>query len=65
MDGYECTKLLKQLFAEHVEFRCPVIACTAYVNPSEKELAKQAGMDDYCTKPVSKQRIVELVRKYL
>jgi len=64
MDGYECAKKLRALFEEYPTYKAPLIACTAYVNNREKEMAKESGMDDYCTKPVSKQKIQDLIRKF-
>ena len=49
MGGIEATKILKQKFPE-----LPIIAQTAYTFPEEKEIAMQAGCDDFLPKPIKK-----------
>ena len=64
MDGIECTKRLKKLFEENPEMKCPIIGCSGHVDEKDKKKALTAGMDDYCTKPISKAKIMELLKKY-
>jgi len=64
MDGYECLVKLKEIFIKYPEFKCPVIACTAAAQDSEKLKALGAGFTDFCTKPISKPRIAELIKVY-
>lgn len=60
MNGFEATKLLKQL-----KPNLPVIAVTAYALPSDKTKAFNAGCDDYITKPFRKDALVEVMGKYI
>ncbi len=60
MNGIEATRKIK-------EFRksIPVIAYSAFVLNNEKQMALEAGCDDYLPKPVSRQVIIETIRKHV
>lgn len=58
MDGYEATRLIKQLRPT-----LPVIAQTAYAFIEDQEKARSAGCDDYISKPIKKQMLLEKIRK--
>lgn len=60
MNGYEATKKIKSKFP-HI----PVIAQTAYSTKSDKELAIRHGCDDFISKPISKEELITLMKKYL
>ncbi len=53
MDGYELTKAIRA--EESAGVRLPIIALTANALKGEAIRAKQAGMDDYMTKPAQLQ----------
>jgi len=56
LDGWEATRLLKSSEAtKHI----PVIALTAHAMTSDEEKAYQAGCDDFDTKPVVLERLLE------
>jgi CheY-like chemotaxis protein len=59
MDGFEATRLIKLLRPE-----LPVIAQTAYSFTEEREKAERAGCDDYISKPIKKQVLIERITKY-
>lgn len=63
MDGYQCATKLKELFAELPDYVCPIIACTASVGNTEKERCLKAGMDYYSTKPISKEKISNIIKQ--
>ena len=48
MDGLEATRLIKE-----VNPKLPVVALTANAFDSDRRLAKEAGCDDFLSKPVS------------
>lgn len=61
MDGYNATKHLRQAGYSDL------IICGLSANAMEKdfELAKQAGMNDYLTKPIEIGELEKILRKYL
>lgn len=64
LDGYEATKLLRQIEHESSEeTHLPVVAMTAYALQGDRERCLEAGMDDYVSKPVelaTLKRVVEV-----
>jgi signal transduction histidine kinase/CheY-like chemotaxis protein len=54
MSGYEATRLLRQ---RHDPESLPIIALPAAALTSERELALDAGMNDFLTKPIDAQRL--------
>lgn len=58
MDGFEATSRIKQIRPE-----LPVIAQTAYAMKEDIENAGKAGCDDFITKPVKKNILIEKIRK--
>jgi CheY-like chemotaxis protein len=60
MDGYECTKRIKEINKE-----IPVIAQTAYALPQDSYKCFDAGCDDYIAKPISLNQFIEKIKKHL
>jgi PAS domain S-box-containing protein len=60
MDGYEATAILKK-----IRPAIPVIALTAFAFESDREKALKAGCDDYISKPVRKNQLIELIMRYI
>jgi DNA-binding response OmpR family regulator len=58
MNGWEATRLLK---GNEQTQSIPVIALTAHAMVGEREKALEAGCDDYDTKPVELQRLLQKV----
>jgi PAS domain S-box-containing protein len=59
MSGIEATTLLKEKYPE-----LPVIAQTAYAQPEEKESALAAGCNAYIVKPIRKEVLLNLIKKF-
>lgn len=59
MNGLEAIKLIRE-FNKNVV----IIAQTAYALSGDKEIAMEAGSNDYISKPIMKIRLHELVQKY-
>ncbi len=59
MDGWEATRQLK---ANAMTKGIPVIALTAHAMESDREQALQAGCDDFDTKPVDLQRLLDKIK---
>ncbi len=62
MDGYEASKAIRA--QEEEGKRIVIIAMTANAMEGDREKCIRAGMDDYLTKPVKPQVLVEMLRKW-
>lgn len=61
IDGYGVTKWIRETKKSSV----PIIAMTAHIMPAEIQKCKDAGMNDYLTKPIDEEKAVELFNKYI
>src|SRR6185503_6769507 len=61
MDGWEVARRLR---ADPATQRTPVIALTGHVFPEARRRAKEAGVDEYLTKPCLPQDLVEAVKRH-
>ncbi len=62
LDGWEATRRLK---ADPDLRRIPVIALTAHAMASDEQQAREAGCDDYDTKPVELPRLLAKIEALL
>lgn len=60
MDGLEATRIIKE---RHPQL--PVIALTANAFDSDRQLALDAGCDDFLAKPISSAKCLETIAKYI
>jgi CheY-like chemotaxis protein len=58
LDGWEAVRRLKAAPATH---HIPVIALTAHAMSSDRDKALAAGCDDYDTKPIELERLLEKI----
>lgn len=63
MDGYAATKALRQM-NDHYR-SVPIIAMTAHAMMGDRETCLKAGMDDYITKPVSRDALLSMITKWI
>lgn len=59
MDGLEATRQIKSFRKE-----LPIIAVTAFAMHGDENRIREAGCDDYLSKPVDKKKLIEVLRKY-
>ena len=62
LDGYEATRRIK---ADPAFCSIPIIAVTSYALSGDEAKARQAGCDDYVTKPYSPRQLLAKVKEYL
>ncbi|WP_342472770.1 response regulator [Metasolibacillus sp. FSL H7-0170] len=62
VDGWEATRQLK---ANEMTKHIPIIVLTAHAMKEDEEKAYQAGCDDYDTKPIVLERLLEKMTKAL
>ena len=60
MNGFDATKLIKQQRPD-----LPVIAQSAFTSKEDKEKAKAAGCDNFITKPINKNELLDMMNKLL
>lgn len=63
MDGYTATAEIR--CREEPSRRIPIIAVTAHAMAEDRERCLNAGMDDYMSKPVQKEAVSEMIRKWV
>ncbi|MGD9108291.1 MAG: response regulator [Gammaproteobacteria bacterium] len=64
IDGYNVTKTLREL-EEKSKTHTPIIALTAHTEDEFKKNAKKFGMDDFLAKPLTKDKVKDMLDKYV
>jgi CheY-like chemotaxis protein len=62
MDGFEATERIRALDRPDAR-KIPIIAMTADAFSAAMERCRQAGMDDYITKPVDPEQLKAVLQK--
>jgi CheY-like chemotaxis protein len=60
INGYECTRRIKNKRPD-----LPVIAQTAYAMSGEREISREAGCDDYLSKPIKVSELLETMARHI
>ena len=64
MDGLEATRAIRDR-EQGTEGRLPIIALTAHAMAGDRERCINAGMDDYVSKPIRKEALLEAMERVL
>jgi CheY-like chemotaxis protein len=66
MDGYETTRQIREgeKNAGSKRRRIPIIALTAHAMQGDREECIAAGMDDYLTKPFTREQLMSVLKKW-
>jgi CheY-like chemotaxis protein len=64
MDGYQCTRQLRQALDVLSNHNVPVIAMTAHAMTGDREKCLAAGMDDYISKPIDSEQLRSVVLRW-
>ena len=64
MDGYETTRRIRDNSSTVKNHDIPVIAITAHAMKGDRKKCLNAGMNDYLTKPIDYNQLVELMKKW-
>ncbi len=65
MDGLEATRIIRDPLSPVMNHQIPVIAMTANAMRGDRQRCLEAGMNDYISKPVSPQALVDALNKWL
>ena len=59
MDGFETARVLRTMIKNEEIADLKIICCTAFTQQADEDKAKEAGMNEFCTKPISMQTVKE------
>ena len=65
MDGYEATKSIRNGEAGDVYQKLYIVAMTANAMKGDREKCLDSGMDEYIAKPISYDKVAEMLDKCL
>ncbi len=65
MDGLETTALIRKRLLDDGRRHIPIIALTAFALNGERERFLEAGMDDYMTKPLMRDNLIDMLKRWL
>ena len=65
MDGLAATREIRKLTGEVKNPKIPIIAMTAHAMKGDREKCLNAGMDDYVTKPINPQELLDAIERNL
>jgi len=65
MDGFSASQQIRAYEAQQNLPHIPIIALTANAMQGDREACLNAGMDDYLTKPITRQRLIAVLDTWL
>ncbi|MBF0272238.1 MAG: response regulator [Magnetococcales bacterium] len=64
MDGYTATRLIRAWEREHHHHPLTIITLTAHALDGEADRSREAGCDLYLSKPIKKQKLLEVIQQF-
>lgn len=64
LDGFETTRMIRDPANTVLNRQVPIIAVTAHVTAENRNRCHLAGMNDFIEKPISAQRLSEVIQKW-
>jgi PAS domain S-box-containing protein len=64
LDGFAATRALRESSGEDGR-RIPIVALTAYSTEQDRQKCLASGMDDYISKPVTRERLREVLERWI
>lgn len=64
MDGFECTRRVRELEARLERPRLPIIALTAHALKGYEDRCLEADMDGYLSKPINEDKMYEVLARF-
>jgi DNA-binding response OmpR family regulator len=64
LDGYEASSTIRAIERDEERRRTPIVALTAHALSGDRVKCIEAGMDDFLTKPTSKERLRAAISKW-
>jgi len=65
MDGFEATRRIRDPLSAVLNHQVPIIAMTAHAMPEDHDRCLEAGMNDFISKPISPQALLESLERWL
>jgi len=65
LDGYQATKKIRSSKSGLINSEIAIIAMTANAMAGDKQKCLDAGMDDYLSKPIDSNKVIEMLTKWL
>ena len=63
MDGFQTTKIIRDVTSKVLNHHVPIIAVSADVFPETKDMAFEMGMNDFITKPIDQDELYMVLLK--
>ena len=65
LDGYQATQAIRSGEAGQNNVELPIIAMTANAMQGDKQKCLSAGMNDYITKPIVEQEVIDKLQQWV
>ena len=65
LDGYEASRVIRDPSSSVLRHGVPIIALTANAMAGDRERCLEAGMDDYVSKPIRRERLEAALERWL